>query len=227
VQPHLSQALPNLLSYASLDAVDAVHIDSMVHLLNSRYDQCSVSAYIDATNIQVYHHKRLKRNRVIAHVVPVEQSTMGGCYRFKLHLVVNDHGGVLGMKFTPAHADDQASVVSIVSTLTGPLFGDTGYMSQQLSHQWLEQGLALITSIRNNMQPRLLILMDQLVLRKRAMIETINDQIKTISQLEHSRHRSCTPFMVNVIRALIAYSHRDKTPSINVDRHPYQAVTGG
>ena len=100
-------------------------------------------------------------------------------------------------------------------------------MSQQLSHQWLEPSLVLITSIRNNMQPRLLILMDQLVLRKRAMIETINDQIKTIAQLEPSRHRSYTLFMVNVISALIAYPHQDNKPSINVDRHPYQAVTGG
>jgi hypothetical protein len=154
--------------------------------LNSRYDQCSDMAYIDATNIQVSHHKRIKRNRVFAHVAPVGQRTMGGCYGFKF--------GVLGVKFMPAHADDLAPVASMVRTLTGPLFGDTGYMSQQLSHQWLEQGLALITSIRNNMQPRLLTLMDQLVLRKRAIIETINDQIKTISQLEPSRHRSCTPF---------------------------------
>jgi hypothetical protein len=115
----------------------------------------------------------------------------------------------------------------MVRTLTGPLFGDTGYISQQLSHQWLEQGLALITSICNNIQPRLLILMDKILLHKRAMIETINDKIKTIAQLEPSRHCSCTLFMVNVISALIAYPHQDHKPSINVDRHPYQAVTGG
>ena len=57
--------------------------------------------------------------------------------------------------------------------------------------------LELITSIRKNMKPRLLTLMDKILLRKRSIIETINDQLKNISQLEHSRHRSCNNFMVN------------------------------
>ena len=74
------------------------------------------------------------------------------------------------------------------------------------------------------MKPRLLILIDKILLRKRPIIETINSQLKNISQLEHSRHRSCHNFMVNVIGALIAYTHQEKKPSINIDRHPCQAV---
>jgi hypothetical protein len=61
---------------------------------------------------------------------------------------------------------------------------------------------------------------------KRSIIETINDPLKNISQLEHSRHRSYHHFMGNVISALIAYTHQDKKSSINIDRHLYQAVTG-
>ena len=90
-----------------------------------------------------------------------------------------------------------------------------------ISHQLLEQGLELITPIRKNMKPKLLTLMDKILLRKRSIIETINDQLKNISQLEHSRHRSCNNFMVNVIGALIAYTHQEKKPSIKVDRHQY------
>jgi hypothetical protein len=63
--------------------------------------------------------------------------------------------------------------------------------------------------------------MDKILLRKGSIIETINDPLKNISQLEHRRHRN---FMVNVIGALIAYTHQEKKPSINMDRHPYQAV---
>ena len=127
------------------------------------------------------------------------------------------------MKFTPANEEDRTPVAPMVRTLTGKLFGDKGTISEQLSHQLLAQGLALITSIRKNMKPKLLTLMDKILLRKRSIIETINDQLKTISQLEHSRHRSCNNFMVNVIGALIAYTHQEKKPSINVDRHQYEA----
>ena len=66
--------------------------------------------------------------------------------------------------------------------------------------------------------------MDKILLRKRSIIETINDQLKHISQLEHRRHRSCNNFRVNVIGALIAYTHQEKKPAINIDRHRYQAV---
>ena len=149
---------------------------------------------------------------------------MGWFYGFKLHVVVNDRSGLLGVKFTPANQDDRTPVASLVTQLTGKLFGDKGYISQQLSHQLLAQGLELITSIRNNMKPRLLTLMDKILLRKRSIIKTINNQLKHISQLEHSRHRSCHHFMVNVIGALIAYTHQEKKPSINVHTHQFQAV---
>jgi hypothetical protein len=181
-------------------------------------------SYIDATKIQVCHHKRIKSNRVFTDAATVGKSTMGWFYGFKLHMVVNDRGGLLGVKFTPANQDDRTLVASRVTQLTGQLFSDKGYISQQLSHQLLAQGLELITSIRNNMLPRLLTLMDTILLRKRSIIETINDLLKNISQLEHSRHRSCHHFMGNVIGALIAYTHQEKKPSINVHRHQFQVV---
>ena len=66
------------------------------------------------------------------------------------------------------------------------------------------------------MKNKLMSSFDKLMLRKRAIIETINDQLKNISQIEHSRHRSVTNFLVNVISALIAYSHKEKKPSLNI-----------
>ena len=58
--------------------------------------------------------------------------------------------------------------------------------------------------------------MDKILLRKRSLIETVNDQLKNISQIEHSRHRSLTGFMVNVVCALIAYTWQPKKPSLNI-----------
>jgi len=58
--------------------------------------------------------------------------------------------------------------------------------------------------------------LDKLILRKPSIIETINDQLKNIFSLEHSRHRSLINFLVNAIAFLIAYSYQPKKPSLNL-----------
>jgi hypothetical protein len=60
------------------------------------------------------------------------------------------------------------------------------------------------------MKNKLMRLHDKLLSRQRSIIETINDQLKNISQIEHSRHRSPVNFCVNVLCGLIAYCHQPK-----------------
>ena len=74
----------------------------------------------------------------------------------------------------------------------------------------------MITKLRKNMKNRLMPLWDKLLARKRSIIETINDQLKNISQIEHTRHRSLFNFMVNLVAGLIAYCHRPKKPSLHL-----------
>jgi len=57
----------------------------------------------------------------------------------------------------------------------------------------------------------------KLLLRKRAIIETVNDQLKNIFQIEHSRHRNPSNCLVNLLVGLTAYSHQEKKPSLNFD----------
>jgi hypothetical protein len=66
------------------------------------------------------------------------------------------------------------------------------------------------------MKNRLIPLIEKVLLRKRAIIETVNDQLKNISQIEHTRHRSVTNFMVNLVSGLIAYTWKPKKPSLNL-----------
>jgi hypothetical protein len=66
------------------------------------------------------------------------------------------------------------------------------------------------------MKPKVIALFDKILLRKRSIIETINDQLKNISQIEHSRHRSLTNCMINVVAGLLAYSYQEKRPSLNI-----------
>lgn len=100
----------------------------------------------------------------------------------------------------------------------GKLFGDKGYISQALFEQLYERGLELITSLRKNMRSQLIPLMDKLLLRKRFIIETINDQLKNISQIEHARHRSPANFVVNLLAGLVAYTLQPKKPSIRLPK---------
>jgi hypothetical protein len=74
----------------------------------------------------------------------------------------------------------------------------------------------VITKLRKNRKNKLLPLFDKLLLRKRSIIETVNDQLKNISQIEHSRHRSPFSFFVNLIAGLVAYTFREKKPSLNI-----------
>ncbi len=98
----------------------------------------------------------------------------------------------------------------------GQLFGDKGYLSKKLSDLLGEQNVQLITKLRKNMKNRLMPLFDRLLLRKRAIIETVNDQLKNISQVEHSRHRSVWNFYGNVVAGLIAYTFQAKKPNLRL-----------
>ncbi len=72
----------------------------------------------------------------------------------------------------------------------------------------------LITKLRKNMRNVLMDLADTLLLRKRALIETINDQLKNVCQIAHTRHRSPLNFLAHLMAGLIAYCHQPKKPSL-------------
>lgn len=123
-----------------------------------------------------------------------------------------------GFTFTPGNTDDRTPVPKLLPQLVGKVFADKGYVSQKLAKHLMETaGVQLITKLRRNMKNRLMGLSERLMLRKRAIIETVIDQLKNISQIEHSRHRSPINCLVNVVCGLIAYAHQPKKPSIAID----------
>ena len=175
-------------------------------------------SFIDSTVIRVCHIKREKRNKVFKNFAQKSKSTMGWFFGFKLHIVINDQGELLGFKLTAGNTDDRLPVKQLVEGLSGKLFGDKGYISQKLFEALFVKGLQLITPIKKNMKNRLLPLIDKILLRKRSLIETVNDQLKNISMVEHTRHRSVYNFLGNVVCALISYSFQPKKPSLDIQR---------
>jgi transposase len=141
---------------------------------------------------------------------------MGWFYGFKLHLVINEQGEVLGLSLSPANTDDRRPVARLVRQLWGKLFGDRGYISQELFEQLWSDGLQLITKLKRNMKNKLMPWWDKLLLRKRALIECVNDQWKNISQIEHTRHRSATNGIVNMLAAVVAYTFQPKKPALDL-----------
>jgi Transposase DDE domain len=104
----------------------------------------------------------------------------------------------------------------MTQNLIGQLFADRGYISQKLFEELYDRGLQLITKIKKNMKQRLMCLLDKILLRKRALIETVNDPLKNICQIEHSSNCSCWNFIVNLAAGLIAYTYQAKLPSLDL-----------
>lgn len=115
----------------------------------------------------------------------------------------------------PGNVDDRHPLPRLIRRLFGKLFGDKGYISPALAeHLLVTHGTQLITKLRRNMRNVLLHLSDKLLLRKRAIIESINDQLKNICQIEHTRHRSPRNFLVHLLAGPTAYCHQPKKPSL-------------
>lgn len=212
----LRDEFPKLVSYTRFVELIPSALVPLCFYLQTRKGKTSGIAFIDSLPIAVCHNRRIPSHKVFAEVAERGKSSVDWFYGFKLHLVVNDQGELLAFHLTPGNVDDRKPVPKLARGLFGKLFGDRGYISQSLQQVLSEQNLQLITKIRKNMKNRLLSVFDQIMLRKRALIETINDQLKNICQIEHTRHRSTANFLVNVIAALIAYTYKEKLPSLNI-----------
>lgn len=224
VQVHLRSEFPDLVSYNRFVELMPRTLIPLLAYIQGHKGTCTGISFVDSTPLKVCHNRRIKRHKVFAGLAERGKTSMGWFFGFKLHLVVNDQGQILAFQLTPGNVDDRKPVPKMTEKLFGKLFADRGYISQALFHQLYDEGLVLITSIRKNMKNHLMLLEDKLMLRKRSIIETINDQLKNISQIEHSRHRSYANFIVNLLAGLIAYSLQDKKPSINISHQHIQAL---
>jgi len=220
VQVHLRSEFPNLVSYGRFVQLMPTVLVPLCAYLVSCYGRCTGISFIDSTPIGVCHNRRIHSHRVFEGMAARGKSSVGWFFGFKLHIVVNDLGELLACRLTLGNVDDRSPVSDLTRRVFGKLFGDKGYISQALFAQLFERGIQLVTKLKSNMKNRLMPLADKVLLRKRAIIESINDQLKNISQIEHTRHRSPVNFMVNLVSGLIAYCHQPKKPSLRSDAYP-------
>ena len=216
---HLANEFPGLVSYQRfVEYLPSTLAPLAAYLQTACLGTATGIAFVDSTPLKVCHNRRIPHNRVFAGYASRGKSSMGWFYGFKLHLITNECGDLLNVVLTPGNVDDRKPVPSLAKVLFGKLFGDRGYISKDLAQHLRETlNVQLITRLRKNMKNQLMLLQDNILLRRRAIIETIIDQLKNISQIEHSRHRSPVNFFVNVLAGLIAYCHQPKKPSLRID----------
>ncbi len=217
VLPHWRKAFPNLVSYNRFLELMPWCLMLLCCFLHTRKGKVTGISFIDSTPIEVCHPCRAHAHKVFQGLVGWGKNSVGWHYGFKLHLIINEQGELLAFKLTPANVDDRQPVPDLTLDLIGKLFGDRGYISQKLFEQLYERGVQLVTKSKKNMKQRLVKLIDKILRRKRAVIESVNDQLKNICQIEHSRHRSVFNFLVNLLAGLVAYSYQEKKPSLDLE----------
>lgn len=213
---HLRWAFPNLVSYNRFVALKSEVMFAVSVYLYTRLGECDGVSFIDSTRLRVCENRRIPTHRVFAEEAERGKTSLGWFYGFKLHLVINTHGELLSIHLTPGNIDDRAPVVALARPVFGKLYADKGYISQDLRQTLKPEGVDLIYKVRKNMKPEDLSDFDALMLKKRMLIETVIGQLKRQTQLEHTRHRSFENFQVNILSALIAYTHRQKKPTLNL-----------
>ena len=218
VQVYLGREFPKLISYERFVQLLPSILEPLCVFLQSCFGHGRGIAFIDSTALAVCDNQRIHSHKVFDGWAARGKTSMGWFFGVKLHLVINDRGELLAVRVTPGNVDDRKPVPALVKRLWGKLFGDKGYLSKALKDQLRAQGVELITRLKSNMKNQLMLLGDKLLLRKRAIIESVIDQLKNISQIEHTRHRSPVSFMVHLIAGLLAYCFQPKKPSLRLDK---------
>ena len=213
---YLRWAFPKLVSYNRFVELTSEAFPLLSEYLQVRFGKCDGISFIDSTAITVCRNQRIQRHRVFAKEAGHGKNAFGWFYGFKLHLIINTAGELLSAELTAANTDDRRCVEKLTGSVFGKLYGDKGYISERLSEALVSEGIFLVSKVRKNMPSQELSDFDVLMLKKRMFIESVIQQWKHQSQLEHTRHRSFVNFQVNVFSALIAYTYQAKKPSMNL-----------
>lgn len=212
---HLSAEFPALVSYNRFVEFERDALLPLAAYLQTKRGVCTGISFVDSTKLAVCTNLRIPRHRQFADFAGRGKTSVGWFYGFKLHITVSERGELLSWFITAGNVDDRRPVPGLTRSLWGKLFGDKGYISNPLKSVLQEQGVKLLTKVKRNMKPQEISAVDKILLRKRSIIETVFDQLKNISQIEHPRHRSFWNFLVNIIAGLTAYSWREKKPNLN------------
>jgi hypothetical protein len=216
LRPFYKEEFPNLVSYNRFIELKQRVLKYLIFLVEwfcFESEKTGIS-YIDSSQVAICHVKRAKRNKVFKGITEIGMSSKGWFNGFKLHLIINEIGQIQGVKLTKGNVDDRTPVMSMVKHVKGLLFGDKGYIKQNLFENLYNKGIKLVTSIKKNMKNKLFDPIEKILLKKRSIIETVFDILKNTFDIEHSRHRSPINAVVHIFSTIVAYCLKPSKPSI-------------
>jgi hypothetical protein len=182
--------------------------------------------YIDSTPLLVCHNRRKQKNKTFNNIARTGKTSTGCFFGFKLHAIINQKGQLVVFGIPTGNVADHN--VDLLQQLTQPLkgflYGHKGYLTQ-LADKLRATGLEMITKYRKKMGLQPLSYKKSYYLPHRALIETLFDCLKNLSDLDHTRHRSPINFLVNIGSALIAYTFFDQWPQITPFKERIQQVS--
>ena len=218
---HLRHLFPEVVSYNRFVELEkTVALPLAIFIKKVLLGKCTGISFVDSTPLRVCRNQRIHIHKVFKGIAERGKCSMGWFFGFKLHLICNEKGELLNFMITPGDVDDRKplELKSFMEFIYGKLVGDKGYISKNLFQRLFVDGIQLITKLKSNMKGALMSVSDRLLLRKRAIIETVNDELKNIAQVEHSRHRSFDNFIVNLLGAISTSCFFPKKPCICVER---------
>lgn len=216
----MKDLFPGLVSYNRfVELQSRVAVPLMLFLKLNGLGKSTGISFVDSTPLSSCHNRRIHQHKTFKGVAERGQCSIGWFFGFKLHLIINDKGEILSFYLTKGNVDDRNFKVmkSMTKNLFGKLFGDKGYISKALSDLLFGNGIQLVAKPRKKMKNHNISANDRILLRKRAIIECVNDELKNMCKKEHTRHRSINNFLINIISALTAYYFFPKKPSLNID----------
>jgi hypothetical protein len=199
-----------------IEIMKSAFVPLILYLTKIKIGKCSGLNFMDSTKLSVCHNKRIYSHKVFKGLAARGKTSTGWFFGFKLHLIINEKGEILSFFLTPGNTDDRnwKTISKLTKNIFGKIFADKGYISNNLFKKLKEKGISLITGIKKNMKNKLVEMQDKFLLRKRGVIESVNNYLKNVCQIEHSRHRSPINFVINLLSGLVAYSFNTNKPSI-------------
>ena len=195
---------PQLVSYTRYLELRKQTVLPLVAFFQFVRAECDGESLIDSTKIEVSKLKRMFSHKVFKGLAALGKSSMGWFFGFKLHLVTTTTGHPISFKLTPGNVDDRSGLVDLSKDLWGKIFGDKGYISKEIFAKLFDQGLQVVTALKDKMKYQIMTKGDSDKLSGRIVIERELNIMKNVGHLEHSRHRSITGFIINILSSLCA-----------------------
>ncbi len=222
VMVHQRKDYPDIVSYNRfVEIMKFALVPLILYTIKARSGKCSGISFVDSTPLKVCDNHRIHNHRVFSEYAKIGKSSMGWFHGFKLHLIINDKGEILSFCLTSGNVDDRDEAVmdSLTKEIFGKLFADRGYISQKLFEKLLKKDITLVTRAKKNMKNKLMDLYDRLILRKRAVIESVNDFLKNICYIDYYIYHSITNYIDILSESLcIGYKRPEKLWFINKNK---------